>query len=731
MFVAATPNRDPQRPYPLSVAGSGSQILRDAAGDIDDHVHCVFEYAIQGYVDDKEIPPKARKKIALQFDLIIGNEFDGYGETVLGRQGSLVLENEQKAMLFHTSDVDKILRIVEKKDAGKDAKGVPAIEVPKDGKADEESQALGRLALQGADAGFATELEHWAFCCKPPAEGKASLAKPRCDAEAGLYATVLTVAAAKAVKLETRVDFKNEWFDVKSDETPDTKILFRRSSHVSVASGSFCQHRRRSGRASRRGPRVGRAHDPASCPARRRAARPQRAREFLARVTDLGMKITVVFGGFEGESYADIPTVKRTVGLVPPETRAARLQEMKEIADFARLLGVDAVGLHLGFVPHDAADPVYGQVMAVARDLCGHCRAQGQRVHLETGQESADTLLKFLADAGCDNLFVNFDPANMILYGSRRSDRGLAEGRPLRAERTLQGRQVGRPSRRGVGRRGALGPRRRGHGAVPPHAQGDRLRRSADDRARDPAGPRAAEAGDRRRHAAAGRVEGEDPVGCVGQAFQPDLSVRLESLTYSKRRPTIILLLRCRCLTPDRAHRPRLFQQLEAGPPMPERARLVAEQKRAGQLGVSTLKQGMDCRVEQCHPHAPPSMERAHKGPRQVRPACRVPAVSPHGRAIGIAPISVSSDARADAPCNPETLANVGNVSDATAKAKFPDWKDTIKASDGYLFTAPRVPSGPMPSGCTTCREMRDGQTRLRPQPALCGIYRDIARKPL
>ena len=51
------------------------------------------------------------------------------------------------------------------------------------------------------------------------------------------------------------------------------------------------------------------------------------------------MKITVVFGGFEGESYADIPTVKQTVGLVPPETRAARLKEMKEIADFAAALG--------------------------------------------------------------------------------------------------------------------------------------------------------------------------------------------------------------------------------------------------------------------------------------------------------------------------------------------------------------------------------------------------------
>ena len=83
----------------------------------------------------------------------------------------------------------------------------------KDGKADEESQALGLMALQGADAGFAAELEHWAFCCKPPAE-KANLAlKPRCDAEAGLYTTVLTVAAANAVKLETRVDFKHEWFE--------------------------------------------------------------------------------------------------------------------------------------------------------------------------------------------------------------------------------------------------------------------------------------------------------------------------------------------------------------------------------------------------------------------------------------------------------------------------------------------------------------------------------------
>ena len=63
---------------------------------------------------------------------------------------------------------------------------------------------------------------------------------------------------------------------------------------------------------------------------------PQRAAEFNKRLADFGIKITCVFAGFEGESYADIPTVKRTVGLMPRETRAARTTELKSIADFAR-----------------------------------------------------------------------------------------------------------------------------------------------------------------------------------------------------------------------------------------------------------------------------------------------------------------------------------------------------------------------------------------------------------
>jgi sugar phosphate isomerase/epimerase len=155
---------------------------------------------------------------------------------------------------------------------------------------------------------------------------------------------------------------------------------------------------------------------------------PENAEKFLARIGDMGITLTAVFGGFEGESYADIRTTQRTIGLVPPETRAARAAEFKEIADFARLLGCDVVALHLGFIPHDANDPTYADVVSITRDICDHCAGNGQSLHLETGQETAAGLLRFIGDVDKPNLGVNFDPANMILYGT---------GEPIEALRKI------------------------------------------------------------------------------------------------------------------------------------------------------------------------------------------------------------------------------------------------------------------------------------------------------
>ena len=146
---------------------------------------------------------------------------------------------------------------------------------------------------------------------------------------------------------------------------------------------------------------------------------PEKAKEFIAKLQDVGAELTVVFCGFDGESYADIPTTQKTIGLVPPETRAERTQEVKEIADFTKLLGCDAVGIHIGFIPHEEDDPqTWKDLVAIAQEVCDYLANNGQFLHLETGQETADGLLKFIHAVDRPNLRVNFDPANMILYGS-------------------------------------------------------------------------------------------------------------------------------------------------------------------------------------------------------------------------------------------------------------------------------------------------------------------------
>lgn len=172
----------------------------------------------------------------------------------------------------------------------------------------------------------------------------------------------------------------------------------------------------------------------------------ENAELFLARLRELDIRITVVFAGFEGESYADIPTVARTVGLVPPASRSARLEEVEEISDFARLLGVDAVGLHIGCVPHDEADPLFSDTVDATRQLCDHCRSNDQNLHLETGQEPADVLLRFLGEVDRDNLFVNFDPANMILYGCGEPIEALRKiGRHVRSVHCKDAKWAARP----------------------------------------------------------------------------------------------------------------------------------------------------------------------------------------------------------------------------------------------------------------------------------------------
>ena len=141
------------------------------------------------------------------------------------------------------------------------------------------------------------------------------------------------------------------------------------------------------------------------------------AEAYRQKTADAGITPTVVFGGFEGETYENIQRTAETVGIVPESTRAARAADFRTISDFAKHLGCPAVGMHIGFVP-DPSTASYANLIQTTRELLDYVKANGQNLHLETGQETAEHLLHFIADVGRDNLFINFDPANMILYGT-------------------------------------------------------------------------------------------------------------------------------------------------------------------------------------------------------------------------------------------------------------------------------------------------------------------------
>ena len=128
--------------------------------------------------------------------------------------------------------------------------------------------------------------------------------------------------------------------------------------------------------------------------------------------------IVTVFCSYIGESYADGPTVQETVGFIPPATRLEREQRTKNVSDFAAVLGVKSIATHIGFVPEDRSDPAYIDVLQMVRRICDYVAKHGQSFVLETGQAPADVLLTFLRDVERTNIGINFDPANMIMYGT-------------------------------------------------------------------------------------------------------------------------------------------------------------------------------------------------------------------------------------------------------------------------------------------------------------------------
>ena len=102
---------------------------------------------------------------------------------------------------------------------------------------------------------------------------------------------------------------------------------------------------------------------------------------------------------------------------MPPVTRAARIDALRQVSDFAHLVGIPQVQTHCGFIPENPADPLYQPTVEAIRTVAKHCAGNGQQFLMETGQETPITMLRALRDVNMPNLGVGLDTANLVLYG--------------------------------------------------------------------------------------------------------------------------------------------------------------------------------------------------------------------------------------------------------------------------------------------------------------------------
>jgi len=144
---------------------------------------------------------------------------------------------------------------------------------------------------------------------------------------------------------------------------------------------------------------------------------PEMVAKTRAAIDKYGIEVTAINSSAPPPLVYDFYHGPETIGIVPRQYRAARIEQLKKASDFAKQLGVKAVHTHCGFIPENPNDPLYAEAIQGISEVVHHVRENGQIFLFETGQETPITLLRAIQDIGLDNQRVNLDTANLILYG--------------------------------------------------------------------------------------------------------------------------------------------------------------------------------------------------------------------------------------------------------------------------------------------------------------------------
>jgi len=181
--------------HPKAVLGTGVTSYFTDGREVEDHIFLTFEFP---------------KDVIVTYSSICTNEFDGYGEEVMGTRGTLIVQKEANAYVFKEG-VSKDTRITWAEhrldrpttDSGSSAQWVSSTETPN----------------TMTSRGYREEQEHMAWIIRNG--GIECAQQPRCNGRVALADAVVALSANLAMRTKQRIAFKPAWFDVKSDETPE------------------------------------------------------------------------------------------------------------------------------------------------------------------------------------------------------------------------------------------------------------------------------------------------------------------------------------------------------------------------------------------------------------------------------------------------------------------------------------------------------------------------------
>ncbi len=132
----------------------------------------------------------------------------------------------------------------------------------------------------------------------------------------------------------------------------------------------------------------------------------------------LGVRVSTFWAGYSGPAVWNFIEGPLTIGLVPEEHRKKRTNELKQAATFASKFNAPSITTHVGFIPEDPNNPLFTGTVNALKEIVAHCAELGLDFLFETGQETPVTLLRTIERIGMENVGINLDTANVILYGN-------------------------------------------------------------------------------------------------------------------------------------------------------------------------------------------------------------------------------------------------------------------------------------------------------------------------